>query len=603
MDKLKVLLQEYKQNMDRQQELDASLLVEQSREQWVDSLKKRAKKMHLMYKDSQEILDQLDKQLSTLLTLEDAERLYLEVQTMYWDDYDDCQILLPLLYKLIEYYETNEDLDKLIFLYSATYYEESEILNRRIGTKETLVDYNLKIISYSDRYCQFEEFQTRLRILTAYYNIIVIGLANKTVDLKTSYQYLLQVLNLWNAPEIQALDGSNERCRQIIKRIRYEWLVSQEQIKDADKEMQEYFCKEADCIFNERLNEEASLFNIESETYSAYLHSQVLTHKMTYDEITDRYLEYCNHKIEMCINAENISDEDSYFLINAPLTFASWMEYGISADKKNRILRIVREITQKNFHEKLVRFSAPFVNEIMAEWCFSFLKHLDSQEEKEEWLFRLLVRRQLPTYLHAVMVSHLTEKFYSHIAAVRPELFATLPQNVKHDIPKFIRQCALLHDIGKTKITDIVNTQIRCLCDKEFQGIRQHPEYGATMIGSDKDLSVYHDIILGHHKFYNGKGGYPESFDNTTSPYRIIIDLITLCDCLDAASDHFGRNYKTSKTLEEILEEFKAEKGTRYNPDLVDILVNSTELQADIRYTISEGRIGIMYEAYKNHFF
>ena len=200
------------------------------------------------------------------------------------------------------------------------------------------------------------------------------------------------------------------------------------------------------------------------------------------------------------------------------------------------------------------------------------------------------------------MVSHLTEVFYKYIIELRPELFYGLPEAAAKDLPKFIHHCALLHDIGKTKITDIVNTQIRCLCEREFQGIRKHPEYGATMINSDKDLSQYHDIVLGHHKFYDGSAGYPAYFDNTSSEYRIIIDLITICDCLDAASDHLGRNYKASKPLEDIIEEFKAERGTRYNPDLVDILSTSTALQEEIRHIISDGRIDIMYEAYNNSF-
>ena len=602
MERLKKLLEDYKQNMNRQQELDTSLLSGQSKDEWVASLKARAQQMHSMYSENRAILTQLDDLLSIALTPETANQLYHEAHEMYWDDYDDCQILLPILYKLIEYYESNEDVDKLLFLYSAAFYEESEIQNRRVGTKETTVDYNLKIISYRDRYTQIKEVETRTRIWTAYYNYIVVGLGNKVINVETSYQYLLEALKLWNSPDVRELDENNETLNRIIKRIRSEWLASEEYIKDTSAEMQEYFCQLADSVFIEQLADAGDISGVDSEIYCAHLHSQVLQGQKTYDEITGLYLDYCQTKMQTCLSEESISDEDSYFLINAPLTLVRWIEYGISNDKKEIILDIVKKVTLENWLEKLNRYSTPFINEIMAEWCFKFLKHLDEQEEKEEWIFHLLVQRQLPTYLHSVMVSHLTAAFYKHIIIAKPELFHGLPEDATKDLPKFIRHCALLHDIGKTKITDIVNTQIRCLCEREFQGIRKHPEYGATMIDTDKDLSKYHDIVLGHHKFYDGTDGYPKNFDNTASDYRIIIDLITLCDCLDAASDHLGRNYKASKPLEEILEEFKAERGTRYNPDLVDILCSSASLQEEIRHIISDGRIDIMYDAYNHRY-
>ena len=52
----------------------------------------------------------------------------------------------------------------------------------------------------------------------------------------------------------------------------------------------------------------------------------------------------------------------------------------------------------------------------------------------------------------------------------------------------------------------------------------------------DEVFEPYIDVILGHHKTYDGKGGYPADFDNTASSKRILIDLITIADCTDAAT-------------------------------------------------------------------
>ena len=95
----------------------------------------------------------------------------------------------------------------------------------------------------------------------------------------------------------------------------------------------------------------------------------------------------------------------------------------------------------------------------------------------------------------------------------------------------------------------IIETQHRPLTDEEFGIIRSHPNRGGQYLSIDEDLARYVDIARGHHKFYNGKGGYPNDFDNTASPERFMIDIITVCDCLDAATDQYGRNYHQARNF------------------------------------------------------
>ncbi|MGN0311251.1 MAG: hypothetical protein ACI4CC_00630, partial [Lachnospiraceae bacterium] len=98
---------------------------------------------------------------------------------------------------------------------------------------------------------------------------------------------------------------------------------------------------------------------------------------------------------------------------------------------------------------------------------------------------------------------------------------------------------------------------------------------------------------------YDGKSGYPMSFDNTKSPKRFLIDLITIADCTDAATDILGRNYVAGKDFQTLLEELKAQSGTRYNPDIVDAIAGSNRLQESLSNLTSSGRYSIYYEAYR----
>ncbi|MEE1464404.1 MAG: hypothetical protein UF734_02105 [Clostridium sp.] len=60
-------------------------------------------------------------------------------------------------------------------------------------------------------------------------------------------------------------------------------------------------------------------------------------------------------------------------------------------------------------------------------------------------------------------------------------------------------------------------------------------------------LKCYHDIAVGHHKSFDDLSGYPKEFHTSQSRQKILIDLISICDSLDAATDYLGRNYAKSK--------------------------------------------------------
>lgn len=599
IDSISRLLKQYKANMDSQQNYNASILVPHTKEAWLTVLNHRAVQTSDIYAENVTICENLRELLSAPLSNDTAEFLYQEVHRMYWDGYDDSQLLLPIMEKLITCYEQKEDFQRLAFLYSAAYYEESEVQNRSLGLKKPADAYNHKIIALRSRYSELDE-DTRRRIWNAYYNIIVISLANKAIDADTSYQYLKEAMAFWDSEEVQRLDGSNTRTLRMIQRIRNEWLVASEYIDGSSQETVDAFCNEAATAYRAEAEQNADKLNINSEVYSAYLHSLVLKNERTFDSIIDEFFDYCTRKFPQC-NFNNLSDEDLYFLINAPLTLEEWLHHCTSKEKAKQIIQELRKLTQETWYYRLNKYSSPFVNETLADWCFRVMGYIDSPAEKEEWLFQLLVRRQLPTYLHSVMVEALAVEVSKELLLQQPELFTELPMLPNDDLIKFIRQCALLHDLGKTKITDIINTQGRNLSNLEFDAIRKHPAYGAELIRKDPYLSQYHDIILGHHKYYDGSAGYPKDFDNTSSPYRILIDLISICDCMDAATDCFDRTYRSAKTFHQILDELCAEKGTRYNPDIVDIIRTTPQLQEKLSHLLTEGRADIMYKAYSEY--
>lgn len=236
------------------------------------------------------------------------------------------------------------------------------------------------------------------------------------------------------------------------------------------------------------------------------------------------------------------------------------------------------------------------------------IKYLNDKD-RIGFVMELNVATQVTTYAHSTHVARLAESLMKGIIRHRKQLLVgklgiTSKWQVRlhqSQLIHFITRAALCHDIGKNSIVSVVNNDYRQLSDEERRIIRMHPRMGQKYLKISKELRHYHDTTLGHHKWYNGKGGYPSDFDNTQSPYRFMIDIITLCDCMQAATERVGRNYKQEKSFEKVMEELREGAGTRYNPDLVKLIDDVPELYKELEMIAIYGWPDIYYEIYKNY--
>ena len=234
------------------------------------------------------------------------------------------------------------------------------------------------------------------------------------------------------------------------------------------------------------------------------------------------------------------------------------------------------------------------------------IKYL-KEEERIRYLNELNVATQVTTYAHSVNVAMIARELMEGILEYQPELLKGALGKIRHGkvllnskkCLDFIYEAAFYHDIGKNGIISTVNNDYRPLTDEEYAIIKTHPALGAELLKIAPSLyAKYHDTTLGHHKWYNGKGGYPEDFDNTKSPKRILIDIITLSDCMQAATERIGRNYKEGKTFDMVMEEFRKGAGTKYNPDLVKFIDTHDDVARDLAVLINDAWVDIYFNIY-----
>lgn len=130
----------------------------------------------------------------------------------------------------------------------------------------------------------------------------------------------------------------------------------------------------------------------------------------------------------------------------------------------------------------------------------------------------------------------------------------------------------LLHDIGEIYISgDILNKSGK-LSDLEYQIEKNHVIYGANLIKQilkpdprREDIAKY---ILQHHERYDGKG-YPYGLKGKN--IDLASRIIMVADAVDSMMSR--RSYKSSKSLAETIQELKQNKGTQFDPGVVDVMI------------------------------
>lgn len=135
---------------------------------------------------------------------------------------------------------------------------------------------------------------------------------------------------------------------------------------------------------------------------------------------------------------------------------------------------------------------------------------------------------------------------------------------------------ALVHDIGKCYVPDEILKKPSRLTQEEFEIIKTHTVKGAKMLENFKSLPNISDGAMYHHERYDGKG-YPTGKSGGEIPF--IGRLICVADSYDAMSSN--RVYRSRLSKEQIMEELLKNRGTQFDPAIVDAFV---EVLKDVNF-------------------
>ncbi len=131
-----------------------------------------------------------------------------------------------------------------------------------------------------------------------------------------------------------------------------------------------------------------------------------------------------------------------------------------------------------------------------------------------------------------------------------------------------IRIGALLHDIGKIGISDMVLQKPGKLTEQEFAIVKQHPEIGRRILEGVQGFSPYLAAVELHHENWDGTG-YPKGQKGETTP--LAARIIHVADAYDAMTTN--RPYRTGMSHSEAIHILQKYAGRQFDPRVVDAFV------------------------------
>lgn len=240
--------------------------------------------------------------------------------------------------------------------------------------------------------------------------------------------------------------------------------------------------------------------------------------------------------------------------------------YYETASNSASVLYIEFENDREHFRANLAELFATNVALILE----SLSKQHEIERTQKELMYIVgdaIELRSRETGAHVKRVAIICEKLASYINL--PSLFI-----------ETLKIAAPLHDIGKIAIPDEILNKPAKLDEQEWQVMKTHAEIGGELLAKSKVSAskLAARIARYHHENWDGSG-YPEGLKAKDIPMEARI--MALADVYDALGS--DRCYKNKWPEEDIINYIKSQRSIKFDPELVDILLEHYQEFADIR--------------------
>ena len=148
-----------------------------------------------------------------------------------------------------------------------------------------------------------------------------------------------------------------------------------------------------------------------------------------------------------------------------------------------------------------------------------------------------------------------------------------------------LRIAAMLHDVGKIGIPDVILKKPARLDEEEYEIMKTH-----TNLGGDLFINLFNevdemsrDVAVCHHERWDGKG-YPKGLAGEDIP--LAGRSVAIADVYDALMSK--RVDKSAWSEDDVLKYLREQAGTQFDPELIEVFISVYDIIKAIRNRYSE---------------
>lgn len=588
-----------------------SIFLVHGRHKWVDLFFRRSAKNHEIYQDNEKILNRLYGyfgQPAAAIPAAAYDSLYKASQGYISRSYSDPFITVKLCNILLNHYKYSQEqkyksarpciwlCDAYIHIFTLS--KDTANIKKAYDLMKYTVD---SIDSDRPEYLGIKAYAIADLTTTTW----LLHKVQTLAEYKAAYHRLRQIVNdpatsRLGIPQ-QTINNWKSRTQQ-----EYENLVRNIYFADESTMAKEF----ADSVINNlilRMDKDTTLScNSQLRLLIMKVRTQCLTTKAALQQGLACYKAEVRHRKETSFTDTELNNRMRLFTNLAYLNDIADIP---EKQKRKNSQFFCREINKVYKKRKDQQKTNEYIKYFVLFTTYPRLINHLREDKRIQFLESMIVNTQVTTYAHSIHVGKLAKALTDGIITYRPELLVgTLGcksvKEIRHyrrKIKYFMHRAALFHDLGKNDMVSVASNDYRPLTDEERDILKMHPRFGLKYLATAPTLTPFRDTTLGHHKWYNG-GGYPDDFDNMQSDKRILIDIITLSDCIQAATEKLGRNYKMTKSFDTVMSELRKDAGTRYNPYLIQLIDHNEDVKENMRQVAIDGWLDIYYDIYKRYF-
>lgn len=305
-------------------------------------------------------------------------------------------------------------------------------------------------------------------------------------------------------------------------------------------------------------------------------------------------------QMEQLMDTAVLSDfsyENMYGLISLPAHYCQFL-----SQYPERIP--AREEYIESLYKRILDYVEVFPNAPENEHLFLFLRQLANHfvETEDsipygEFLLKLLVRFAPDIYVQSYIVGRAAAVFCGIILKEEPSFFDDMEEikeigdfeEKRQAVQDYAMHAGLFHDAGKINFMNFYTRTGRQWFAEEYEMTRLHTVVGNVCLAGRESTRRYAPVALGHHSWYDGSHGYPDSYKRLGSSYRQMVDVIGLMDWIENVTDAQYLFTGVKMTFDEAIRTAVSMEGKRFSP-LLTVRLQEEQIAAEIKHAFEEGR-------------